>query len=63
MIITEAELKADKMIDKNLCNRCGKCVKACPADALTGWEERYNRLKINKQKRDYPKIILLDSPL
>ncbi|GAW93465.1 4Fe-4S dicluster domain-containing protein [Calderihabitans maritimus] len=40
-VITEVELTPDQPFKDSLCNRCGKCVRNCPAGALTGWEELY----------------------
>lgn len=34
VILTEIELKADKLIEKNFCDDCNLCVKACPVQAL-----------------------------
>jgi epoxyqueuosine reductase QueG len=33
-VITDAELPIDKPLNKDLCGKCERCVKACPAKAL-----------------------------
>ena len=33
-IITDAEIEPDKAIEPHLCDKCGKCVAACPGNAL-----------------------------
>ncbi|MBQ7901022.1 MAG: epoxyqueuosine reductase [Clostridia bacterium] len=33
-VLTDAELEADDMIQPHLCDKCGKCVKACPGNAI-----------------------------
>jgi epoxyqueuosine reductase len=34
-VFTEAELPPDRMLEKNLCIRCGACVECCPVNAFT----------------------------
>lgn len=34
VILTEIELKADKLIENSFCNNCNLCVNACPVQAL-----------------------------
>ena len=34
-IITDAELPADDLVEKHLCDNCQKCVKSCPGHALS----------------------------
>lgn len=34
-ILTDAELEADPIVEPHLCDKCGKCVKACPGKALS----------------------------
>jgi epoxyqueuosine reductase QueG len=34
LIITDAELPADPLLDKPVCTRCGRCVAICPLQAL-----------------------------
>lgn len=36
MILTDAELPDDPLLDKPVCNRCGRCVQICPLHALDG---------------------------
>lgn len=33
-ILTDAELEADPIAEKHLCDSCGKCLKACPGNAI-----------------------------
>ena len=33
-IITDAEIEPDKAVEPHLCDKCGKCVAACPGNAL-----------------------------
>jgi epoxyqueuosine reductase len=33
-VITDAELPIDRPLNKDLCGKCERCVKACPAKAL-----------------------------
>jgi len=34
-VITDAPLKPDKKSSEEICNKCGQCIKACPAGAIT----------------------------
>ncbi len=34
-ILTDMELEADKPITPHLCDNCGKCIKACPGNAIS----------------------------
>ncbi len=34
-ILTDAEFEATEMYEPHLCDKCGKCVKACPGKAIT----------------------------
>ncbi|MCL2517474.1 MAG: hypothetical protein FWF15_02810 [Oscillospiraceae bacterium] len=46
-IMTDAELEPDPMIKPGtLCNKCGRCVKDCPADAIPGVKETDKLIKI-----------------
>ncbi|HSV41808.1 MAG TPA: 4Fe-4S binding protein [Methanomassiliicoccales archaeon] len=42
-IFTAAEIAPDQMMNEQLCIRCGRCVKACPVNALAG--------------KDYPQVL------
>lgn len=33
-VLTDAELKADDIAEPHLCDKCGKCIKACPGKAI-----------------------------
>lgn len=33
-VLTDAEIEADDMIKPHLCDKCGKCIKACPGKAI-----------------------------
>ncbi len=35
-ILTDAELGPDPVSDENLCDKCGKCIAACPGKAISG---------------------------
>lgn len=35
-VITSADLVYDSPLEGDLCTHCGRCVRSCPADALTG---------------------------
>ncbi len=39
-VITDAEVAPDKMIEKDICIRCGQCVKSCPIQAFTPRDDR-----------------------
>ncbi|NLM77329.1 MAG: 4Fe-4S binding protein [Ruminococcaceae bacterium] len=41
MILTEASLPADPLLDQPVCTRCGRCVSICPLQALD-MEKAYN---------------------
>lgn len=47
-VFTNAELPSDRPMDKNLCVRCMRCVKACPVQAIG--EAGYPRSSIDKRK-------------
>ena len=34
-ILTDAELDADEVVQPHLCDKCGKCIKACPGKAIS----------------------------
>ena len=34
-VLTDAEIEADDMIKPHLCDKCGKCIKACPGKENT----------------------------
>ena len=34
-IITDAPLECDESLDETLCDKCGECIKACPANAVS----------------------------
>jgi ferredoxin len=36
MIITDAKLPEDPLLDKPVCTRCGRCISICPLQALDG---------------------------
>lgn len=33
-VLTDAELEADDTVKPHLCDKCGKCIKACPGNAI-----------------------------
>lgn len=33
MLITDAELEADEVVTRNICDNCDACIKACPLDS------------------------------
>ncbi len=39
-VITDAEITPDKMMEKDICIRCGQCVKNCPIQAFTPRKDR-----------------------
>lgn len=52
-IITTAKLSPVVSKAEKLCTECLKCVEACPANALDGWEDNYSPQKgwrIDKEK-------------
>lgn len=42
MVVTEADLQPDQLLEQTICSKCNKCVNACPAGALTDWEKHYD---------------------
>lgn len=34
-ILTDAEIEADKAVEPHLCDKCGKCISACPGKAIS----------------------------
>ena len=34
-ILTDAEIEADKIVEPHLCDKCGKCISACPGKAIS----------------------------
>ena len=34
-ILTDAELEATELAEAHLCDKCGKCIKACPGNAIS----------------------------
>lgn len=34
-LLTDAEIEPDPIVEPHLCDRCGKCVKACPGHAIS----------------------------
>ncbi len=49
-VITDAEVAPDKMIEKDICIRCGQCVKGCPIQAFT---PRNDRIAADMNKHKY----------
>jgi epoxyqueuosine reductase QueG len=41
-ILTNAELKYDRILQENPCHDCVECVKICPVHALDGWKGKYD---------------------
>lgn len=35
MVITDAEIEADPLLEKSICDLCGKCAKVCPLGAIS----------------------------
>jgi epoxyqueuosine reductase QueG len=33
-VLTTASLKSDRRFEEKICNNCGECIKACPAEAI-----------------------------
>jgi len=53
MVITEAELVPDRVLEEEICIKCGKCIEACPSGALSQWEESFTPqagCQIDKEK-------------
>lgn len=44
-VLTDAELEPDPLLTKPICDECGACIKACPADAIS--RERNVEVKID----------------
>ncbi|GHV47279.1 (4Fe-4S)-binding protein [Spirochaetia bacterium] len=40
MVITDAELESTPILSERVCDNCGKCVKACPLNAISPTETR-----------------------
>ena len=34
-ILTDAEIEADEIVEPHLCDKCGKCISACPGKAIS----------------------------
>lgn len=54
MVITDAEIEADPLLEESVCDRCGKCARVCPLGAISDeWEtveicgRQMKRAKIN----------------
>jgi epoxyqueuosine reductase len=42
-VLTDAELEPDSPFLEDLCGECNKCMKACPAKALSAYQCQFNR--------------------
>ncbi|MFW9831456.1 MAG: epoxyqueuosine reductase [Candidatus Thorarchaeota archaeon] len=42
-VLTDAELEYDHPFEQNLCGACDKCLKACPANALSAYQCEIHR--------------------
>ena len=52
-VVTNAELKYDRILEENPCHDCDECVKICPVHALDGWKGKYDPIRgwvIEKKK-------------
>lgn len=52
-VITSAVIAHEENKPRDLCLRCGRCAKACPAGALWGWEGGFSPAagrEVNKEK-------------
>ena len=51
-ILTDISLESDRMLNKQLCRgpKCGRCLLACPADAIGHWELDKRRCSTQAQR-------------
>jgi len=53
-VLTNAEMKADKPFERDLCGNCEACVKACPVGALTPFKVDDRRCMLGAHLMDKP---------
>lgn len=51
-VLTNAEMIADKPFEKDLCGTCDRCIKACPAGALTPYKVDFQKCLVGIHLKD-----------
>ncbi|MHB1152972.1 MAG: 4Fe-4S binding protein [Eubacteriales bacterium] len=54
MVITDAEIEADPILEKSVCDECGKCAQVCPLGAIS--KDEYDIVEICGKEMKVAKI-------